>query len=183
MLHGMCGHPENECSWFAGAATRDRFVVCPRADLECNGGGYIWSGKSEVRNDLVRRVRERVECAFPDQVSAEGATLVGFSLGGFVALDVAEHSRQGEWPHVLLIGARVTPSRSRLDRAGVASLLFASGDWDMSRPSMRTSARLLARSGLRADYVGLGPIGHWFARDMREMDDWLEDALGWLDRG
>src|ERR1051325_2628731 len=35
MLHGMCGHPENECPSFAGPATADRLLVCPQADLGC----------------------------------------------------------------------------------------------------------------------------------------------------
>jgi predicted esterase len=181
VLHGMCGHPENECPWFAGAATRDRFVVCPTADLACPGGGHIWSGSSRIRNDLVAGFRERVECAFPERISPEDVTLAGFSLGGFVALDVAEHSEGGRWPHVLLIGARVVPSPSRLQRAAITGILFASGDWDLSRTSMRSSAHLLSRSGLRANYIGLGPIGHWFAHDVREMDDWLTGALTWLE--
>jgi hypothetical protein len=44
LLHGMCGHPENECPWFAGAPTSSRYLVCPRADLSCPGTGAIWSG-------------------------------------------------------------------------------------------------------------------------------------------
>jgi predicted esterase len=181
LLHGMCGHPENECPWFAGTATRDRFVVCPRADLACPGGGHIWSGSSRIRNELVESFRERVTCAFPERISDEDATLVGFSLGGFVALDVAEHADATRWPQVVLIGARVAPSPSRLATAGVDGIVFASGDWDLSRASMQASARLLRRRGLRADYVGLGPIGHWFARDLQEMDGWLARAFGWLE--
>ena len=181
LLHGMCGHPENECPWFAGSATRDHFVVCPRADLACAGGGHIWSGSSRTRSELVERAREDVECAFPGRVDAEKVVLAGFSLGGFVALDVAEHAAEGRWPSVLVIGARVAPSPARLRRAGVDSLLFASGDWDLARSSMQDSARLLAGRGIHARYVGLGPVGHWFARDLAEMDGWLTNALEWLD--
>lgn len=183
LLHGMCGHPENECAWFAGSPTRDRFVVCPRADLECVGGGHIWSGSSKIRNELVGEFRRRMECTFGERVSADGATLAGFSLGSFVALDVAEHAGRGQWPNVLLIAARVSPSPLRLERAGVGGILLASGDWDLSRPSMLNSARWLSRSGLRARYTGLGPIGHWFARDTRDMDAWLVEALGWFEGG
>jgi pimeloyl-ACP methyl ester carboxylesterase len=179
LLHGMCGHPENECPSLAGPATRDRFVACPRADLACPSGGAIWSGSSSVRRSRVEEARLRIERAFPGRVAGDDATLVGFSLGGFVALDVAEQS-PGVWPHVVLIGARVTPRARLLVEAGVESVLFASGDWDTSRDSMRGSARALARRGFRAVYMGLGPVGHSFARDM---DAWLNLALGWGEGG
>jgi pimeloyl-ACP methyl ester carboxylesterase len=177
LLHGMCGHPENECPSLAGPATRDRFVACPRADLACPSGGSIWSGSSSVRRSRVEEARLRIDRAFPGRVAADDATLVGFSLGSFVALDVAEHS-PGLWPHVVLIGARVTPRAHLLEMAGVESLLFASGDWDMSRDSMRVSARALERHGFRAAYMGLGPVGHAFALDMNA---WMSVALGWGD--
>jgi len=179
LLHGMCGHPENECPALAGPATEDRFVACPRADLECPSGGAIWSGSSSVRRSRVEEARLRIERAFAGRVAVDDATLVGFSLGSFVALDVAEQS-PGAWPHVVLIGARVTPRPRLLEVAGVESVLFASGDWDMSRDSMRGSARALERHGFRAVYMGLGPVGHSFARDM---DAWLNLALGWGELG
>jgi predicted esterase len=178
LLHGMCGHPENECPWFAGAATSDAYVACPRADLSCPGGGTIWSGVSAVRTRLVGSARDRVERTYGASADSE-ATLVGFSLGAFVALDVAEHSR-GEWKRLLLIGAFVKPNAKKLKEAGVESVLLASGDWDMSRDEMKKQARLLERQGIRARYVSMGPVGHWFAKDM---DAWLRDALAWLDEG
>jgi predicted esterase len=182
LLHGMCGHPENECPWFAGGATSDAYLACPRADLSCNGDGTIWSGATGIRSRIVASARERVERAYEsvrELRSAPEATLIGFSLGAFVALDVAEHSH-GEWKHLLLVGAFVKPNAKRLKEAGVESVLFASGDWDMSRDEMKKQARLLERSGVRARYVGMGPVGHWFAKDM---DAWLKDALAWLESG
>lgn len=178
LLHGMCGHPENECPWFAGAATSDAYVACPRADLSCNGGGTIWSGASGTRARLVASVRDRVKRTFEVSTESE-ATLIGFSLGAFVALDVAEHSH-GEWKRLVLIGAFVKPNAKKLKEAGVESVLLASGDWDMSRDEMKKQTRLLERQGIRARYVGMGPVGHWFAKDM---DAWLRDALAWLERG
>jgi predicted esterase len=179
LLHGMCGHPENECPWFAGAATSGAYVACPRANLLCNGGGTIWSGASGARARLVSSARDRVEQTFEGAMGAESeATLVGFSLGALVALDVAEHSHGG-WKRLLLIGAFVKPNAKKLKEAGVESVLLASGDWDMSRDEMKKQARQLERQGIRARYIGMGPVGHWFAKDM---DAWLKDALAWLDR-
>jgi predicted esterase len=106
--------------------------------------------------------------------------LIGFSLGAFVALDVAQESH-GEWPRLLLIGAFVKPNAKKLKAAGVESVLFASGDWDMSREEMKKQARELQRQGVRARYVGTGPVGHWFAKEPKEMDTWLRDAMAWME--
>jgi predicted esterase len=180
MLHGMCGHPENECPWFAGAATSDVYVACPRADLSCNGGATIWSGASGIRTRVIASVRSQVEGAFVNGLDTTiGSTLIGFSLGAFVALDVAEHSH-GEWKRLLLIGAFVKPNAKKLNEAGVESVLLASGDWDMSQSHMKRQARLLEGRGVRARYVGMGPVGHRFAKDM---DAWLRDAFAWLELG
>lgn len=178
LLHGMCGHPENECPWFAGAPTSSRYLVCPRADLGCPGDGAIWSSATRARRALLAGMRERIERAYPNQVGAN-RTLIGFSLGAFVALDVAQESH-GEWNKLLLIGAFVKPDAEKLKAAGVESVLFASGDWDVSRDEMKRQARKLARLGVRARYAGMGPMGHWFAKDM---DSWLAEALEWLDTG
>src|SRR5204863_9814845 len=86
-LHGMCGHPENECPWFAGAPTSSRYLVCPRADLPCAGGGSIWSGSTRTRAALLKGMRGRMERSYGDRLGAE-ATLMGFSLGALVALAV-----------------------------------------------------------------------------------------------
>jgi predicted esterase len=126
---------------------------------------------------VVESARDRVEGTFVGALDAASvATLVGFSLGAFVALDVAERSH-GEWKRLLLVGAFVKPNAKRLKEAGVESVLLASGDWDMSRDEMKKQARLLERQGVRARYAGMGPVGHWFAKDM---DSWLMDALAWL---
>jgi len=178
LLHGMCGHPENECPWFAGSATESRWVACPRADLSCNGGGSIWSGTATTREALVNSTEVRLEKAFAGNAGwSQGGILVGFSLGAFVALDVAQASH-GQWKRLMLIGAFVQPNAKRLKAAGVESVLLASGDWDMSRDEMKKQARALEREGVRARYMGMGPVGHRFAKDM---DTWLLGAVGWLE--
>jgi predicted esterase len=114
-----------------------------------------------------------MERTYGDRLGSE-ATLIGFSLGAFVALDVAQESH-GEWPRLLLVGAFVKPNAKKLKRAGVESVLFASGDWDMSRDEMKKQARELSREGVRARYASMGPVGHWFAKDANgtnDMDTW-----------
>ncbi|RYE88913.1 MAG: hypothetical protein EOO75_12695, partial [Myxococcales bacterium] len=78
MLHGMCDAPENECPSFAGASTGERTLLCPRANLRCDGGGTLWSGDPKIRLSLVNDYLARATTALPGRIDADGAhTLVG----------------------------------------------------------------------------------------------------------
>jgi predicted esterase len=178
MLHGMCDVAENECPAFAGTATRDRVLLCPRANLRCDGGGTLWSGKTETRTELLAGFLDRAARALPDAIDPnEKPTLVGFSLGSFVALDVAQRS-PGTYKNLILLGAKVEPDAKLLRAAGIESVLFGAGDRDMMRTHMSQVAERLAKQGIRSRFVGLGDVGHWFAPDM---NTWLADAFAWLE--
>jgi predicted esterase len=178
MLHGMCDVPENECPWFVGPATADRAVVCPRATLACDGGGALWSGRGEARVSTIETLLARAEKAAPAGMeSDEKPTLVGFSLGSFVALEVAERS-PGRYRQLLLIAGRVEPNAARLRAAGIQAVLLAAGDHDLTKPHLEAVARRLNKQGIRAHFESLGPVGHRFAPDM---DKWLAHSLAFFD--
>ena len=98
-------------------------------------------------------------------------------MGAFRALDLA-HAAQGQYPRVLLIGAKIEPDPARLRRAGVKRLLLSAGDWDMMNAHMQRRTRALRRAGFPATFLGLGPVGHAFPADFPLL---LERALEWLD--
>ncbi|MCC6645629.1 MAG: hypothetical protein IT374_08670 [Polyangiaceae bacterium] len=175
MLHGMCDTPENECPAFGGSATAGRFVVCPRADLACTGGGATWSARPDARARLVDDLAAGAKASL--EIDASRRTLVGFSLGAFVALDAAERQKGG-WKHLVLIGARVHPDAKKLKAAGVERVLLASGRHDLARDHMARVAKQLEAAGIVATYRSLGPVGHRFAPDMNA---WLTEALAWLE--
>lgn len=177
-LHGMCDAPEKECPSFAGDATRNRVLLCPRANLRCDGGGTIWSGRGEVRAALLDSFLDRATRALPAVIDrSQKPTLIGFSLGAFVALDVVQRS-PGTYKNLILLGARVEPDARLLRESGVESVLFGAGDHDMTKQHMAGVAARLATKGIRSRFVGMGDVGHWFARDM---DAWLTDAFAWLE--
>ena len=178
MLHGMCDVPQNECPSFAVPSTAGRWLVCPRANIACDGGGAIWSGEPRTRAELVDRTVERMRTSFPGRFDeAAASTLVGFSLGSFVAVDVAQRSH-GQWKNLLLIGAKVEPDARLLQLAGVQNVMLASGDRDMMKWHMVGVAARLQRRGVRATFVSMGNVGHWFADDM---DQWLANAMQWFE--
>ena len=178
LLHGMCDVPEAECPAFAGSASADRLLLCPRADLACEGGGATWSGGSKRRSELALGALDRAAQTFPAyRVNERPATLVGFSLGAFAALDVAQNSN-GRFRHLVLIAGRVEPDPVRLEKAGIDGVILAAGEYDMTRAHLGAVAKRLERRGVRARFMSLGNVGHTFAPDMNA---WLESALAWLE--
>ena len=175
MLHGMCHAPEHECPYFAGVMTKRGWLLCPRASLTCEGGGPIWSYTKKY--DTVEAAVDRVKSRYPGRVRDEDRTLMGFSLGALAAMDLA-HWGNGKWQTLVLIGAKVKPWGWQLEQKGVERVLMASGERDMMRWHMFEQARRLSRRGVTSTFMGMGDVGHWFARDM---DSWLEGALAWME--
>ena len=176
VLHGMCSEPERICAHFSPLVSERQWLICPRARGRCPGGGSIWPRKSFERD--IELGIERVRALHPGELDdSAGRTLIGFSLGAFRALDLA-HAAQGQYPRVLLIGAKIEPDPARLRRAGVKRLLLSAGDWDMMNAHMQRRTRALRRAGFPATFLGLGPVGHAFPADFPLL---LERALEWLD--
>jgi predicted esterase len=175
MLHGMCDVPENECPYFSGVATKTSWLVCPRATLSCAGGGAIWPASR--RTELVEAAIARVAAEHPGEVDTERErTLIGFSLGAFVAMDLANRA-PSRWSRVLLLAAKVTPEPRALGR-GSSRFVFAAGDLDLSSAHMQRTARRLSADGIDATFLSLGRVGHRFADDM---EGWLERAYALFD--
>ncbi len=175
MLHGMCDEPEHECPYFAAAATRHGWLLCPRARLRCAGGGSIWHYPR--RHETIRLSIEAVQDAFPGRLDdTPGKTLIGFSLGGIFGMDLA-HRGERDFRRVLLIGARVDPHPQQLRAAGVERLVLAAGERDMMHWYMEDQARRARRGEFDARFVSLGDAGHWFPSDLTPR---LEAILKWL---
>ncbi len=175
VLHGMCGEPRNTCRAFETEVTRTDHLVCPRANRPCRDGGASWA-QVGFQEPLERAV-ERAEAALGELVQLEGGrTLIGYSLGAYRALELAQHGAS-KYPRVMLIGAKVQVSPRRLRDNGVERLLLSAGAWDMTYDPMRREAQRLTRSGVRTRFLGLGPVGHAFAPSFA---DHLRKALDWL---
>jgi predicted esterase len=171
----MCGEAANICRYFAEQVTSEEHLVCPRATRRCDGGGFSWAATGFEAS--IERAVQRGEAALGDAVeTGAGRTLIGYSLGAFRALDVAERS-SGRYPRVMLIGAKILPSAKRLRENGVERLLLSAGEWDMMQGHMRGQATRLERAGLQARFLGLGPVGHAFTPSFAQ---YLLEALRWL---
>jgi predicted esterase len=179
LLHGMCGEPANACRHFASQVTADEHLICPRASRRCDGGGSTWPLAGFEQQ--IERAIVRAETAL-DQDNVDethGRTLIGYSLGAFRALELAQHGA-GKYPRVMLIGAKIFPNRKLLRDSGVQRLLMSAGSWDMMHDHMRRETERLARSGFTTRFLALGPVGHAFTPSLAQ---YLPDALLWLGGG
>ena len=175
VLHGMCGQPANACRQFASLVTETDNLVCPRATQSCSGGGSSWPQRGFA--EQIEKAVARAMAALGERVDgSRGRTLIGYSLGAYRALELAEHGAQ-RYPRVMLIGAKIFPNQKRLRESGVERLLLSAGAWDMTYEHMQTESRRLERSGLKARFLGLGPVGHAFTPSFQE---YLPQALRWL---
>jgi predicted esterase len=175
LLHGMCGEPVNACRHFAGQVTVEQHLICPRASRRCEGGGSTWPQTGFDRQ--IERAVQRAETALGQTVDeTHGRTLIGYSLGAFRALELAQHGG-GKYPRVMLIGAKIFPNRKLLRESGVQRLLMSAGTWDMMHDHMRRETERLARSGFTTRFLALGPVGHAFTPSFAL---YLPEALRWL---
>jgi predicted esterase len=175
VLHGMCSEPASACRHFAERVTQDEHLVCPRASRRCDGGGSIWPQRGFAGQ--VEQAIARAQESLAGRVdSSSGRTLIGYSLGAFRALELAQQGG-GQYPRVMLIGAKIYPNAKLLRDGGVERLLLSAGSWDMMHDHMRRETQRLSRAGFPAHFLGLGPVGHFFTPSFAE---YLPEALRWL---
>lgn len=175
VLHGMCSEPANACRHFAAQVTEREHLVCPRANRRCDGGGSIWPHLGFAES-IERAVQRALDALGESADQARGRTLIGYSLGAFRALELAERGGQ-RYPRVMLIGAKIYPNQKRLRESGVERLLLSAGSADMMHEHMQRETRRLARTGFTTRFLGLGPVGHFFTPSFQE---YLPQALLWL---
>jgi predicted esterase len=179
VLHGMCGHAENICRIFASRATAGEHLICPRATARCEGGGASWPQTGFAVS--IERAVERAKAQLRERVDeSQGRTLIGYSLGAFRALELAQQAA-GKYPRVMLLGARINPSYRLLRDNGVERLLLSAGAADMTFDHMRRESARLTRAGMASRFLGLGTAGHAFRPEFAEQ--YLPEAWRWLNGG
>ena len=178
LLHGRCGHVQNACSEFRGAAHPFGWLVCPSANARCAGGGASWAGDAREKQAMVDAAIAAVADRAKGEVDASApGLLIGFSQGAYVGLDIALRNPK-KYRALLLIGAEVAPTAASLRAAGVRRVVLAAGVYDGARPAMDEAAKRLAGEGYPARFVSLGAVGHTYVPDKAGV---LDEAVGWLE--
>ncbi len=174
-LHGMWAGPEEQCGIFERAATPFGFLVCPRGNAPF-GDGRMWSGTYADAERPIRAALAAAEALAPGRLDRSGAgTLIGYSNGAYFAAEVAS-AEPGRWSGLILLSMKLDLDARRLQAAGVERVVLAAGEHDGARASMVGTAERLARAGLAARFMSLGPGGHELPSDMA---DRMCDAIAW----
>lgn len=172
-LHGIHGRPENGCPWLREGATEIGWLVCPAANSPLPNGTFSWGGSLFEQHAVVARAEHAAQV---NGATADTANvIVGFSQGAYLAVDLVR-ARLGSYRGLVLIAADVEPTFAMLTAAGVDRIVLAAGDLDGSSGPLKRTAARLAREGMDARFVSLGPIGHTYATPETTA---LRDAIVW----
>ncbi|MGH7297759.1 MAG: hypothetical protein ACRELB_22665, partial [Polyangiaceae bacterium] len=179
MLHGMCGHPQSACAPFVDVSTSRGWLVCPRAEDAC-GGGTRWRLHGPDDGQLVESSVRAVVRGHDGEVDASAPrVIVGFSLGGIAAVQIAEGTT-GKYVGLVVIASQVHPDAAALEKAGVKRVVLAAGDLDMTSAPLQQDARLLTSHGMPTRFVSLGRFGHGYPADMQER---MREPMTWVAGG
>jgi len=175
LLHGMCGEPIRTCSHFADQVSRDENLICPRASQRCAGGGASWAQTGFA--GAIAAAVERAKTALPVMADeTHGRTLIGYSLGAYRALEIAQTTPH-TYSRLMLIGAKISLNRNLLAENGVTRVLLSAGAFDMMHDVMQREAARAERAGFAARFLDLGPVGHALTPSFA---DYLPVGLAWL---
>ena len=179
LLHGMCGHPQSACGPFVDVSTSRGWLVCPRGEDAC-GGGTRWRLRGPDDAKLVEASVSAVASEHAGEVDvAAPRVLVGFSLGGIAAVQIAQAS-SGTYAGLVVIASQVHPDAAALRKAGVKRVVLAAGDLDMTSAPLQQDARTLASQGMPTRFVSLGKFGHGYPADMQER---MREPMTWVAGG
>lgn len=182
-LHATCMQPSSVCDWFGSAGRDPGWLVCPSGNSTCYGEPD-WHGTGPEKASFLASALAKVEAQIPTFVDDRPGVLIGSSRGAFAARDILDAavsdaksaSLAKRFRGLVLIAAHVAPPVAKLKQAGIARVVMAAGDYDLSKPTMTTAVETLRKGGLETRFVSLGAIGHAWPKDfearMREPIAW-----------
>jgi predicted esterase len=172
-LHGVHGRAENGCPWFRGGASEVGWLVCPEGAVHEANGTASWGGDVFAQGAVVSRALRAAE---EHGASSEPGVAVGFSEGGYVALDLVK-THQARFRGLVLIAApEAHPSARKLHETGVVRVALAAGSEDAAYAPLVEDTKRLQREGMDARFYDLGHVGHTYAA---EDTTTLRDAIAW----
>jgi len=184
-LHGRGGNPVADCRRWAPIARRFGWLVCPSGPVAHNAG-RSWNNSWPAGHGLVMASIRALREEYGRRVQLYGNTLIGFSEGAYVAMNVGvrEPRTFNRW---LILGADVgywggagvealKDARSRVRRVALIT-----GGRDMVVDDTRTVAGWLEKAKVPIRVQTPDALAHEVA--LERMPGLYESALRWLDQG
>jgi LysM repeat protein/predicted esterase len=184
-LHGRGGDAEQDCHKWATVARHFGWLVCPSGPVAHNSGrswNNSWPSGQHAVMGAIHALRDR----YGRRIQLFGNTLIGFSEGAFVAMNVGvrEPKTFNRW---LILGADTSYwGGSGLEalqdaRGRVRRVVLITGGRDQVVEDTRKVAEWLSRARVPIKVQTPEDLAHEVALD--RMPGLYENALRWLDRG
>lgn len=182
VLHGRGANAAAFCDAWAPVVRPMGWLVCPTGHAS-HGSGSSWandwvSGRKAMRNALTA-LRHK----YGRRVQLYGNTLIGFSEGAFVAMNVGvrEPRTYNRW---LILGASASywgalgNSLLAKSRATVRRVGLITGQLDIVHPGTLQTQSLLKKQGISVRLWDPEQMGH--VVDLQQSRQMYEHALRWL---
>jgi len=179
MMHGVCTPPSYVCGAWKSAAADFGLLVCPVGNSTCGPGGTggpTWEEPFAAMDaDLEASVTASRRQLSP-RTTREGAVLVGFSRGAYMAVIFAVR-HPGRWPFLILNEADVELTVPMLRAAGVRAVALIAGEWGAQLAGERRTTEALARDGYPARLWVMPKVGHAYPSNI---DAIMREALDFV---
>lgn len=177
-LHGQCGGPSYACGSWLDAGIEQGFMVCPTGNEHCTSpiGPPSWDESFTLMDQDLEQGISIVQKKLDGGISRDDATLVGYSRGGWAAIEIVR-MHPGRWPHLVLIEADVTINKPYLDVAKVRSVAMVAGEWGTELPGERKSVEDMKAAGYPAELFVMPKTAHLLSQNF---DDVMRQALAFV---
>jgi predicted esterase len=184
-LHGRGGEPASACRRWARIARRVGWLVCPGGPYAC-GSGRTWNNDWTAGRRIVFAALKRLRRKYGRRVQLYGNTLIGFSEGAHVAMNLgARYPRTfNRW---LVLGASdaywgAEGIRAlRRARGRVRRVFLITGEQDQVVERTRTVRKWLRHERIATRIATPDTLGHEVALETHR--GLYRMALTWLNPG
>jgi len=184
-LHGRGGQPAADCQRWAPIARKWGWLVCPSGP-EDRGSGRGWANNWAAGHHIVMASVKSLREKFGRRVQLYGNTIVGFSEGAYVAMNVGVRE-----PHVfnrwLILAAKSTywggPGLEALDTARhqLKRVFLITGEEDGVVDGTEDALRRLKEAHVPTRIVTPDDMGHEVPLERKA--SLYQAALRWLEEG
>lgn len=184
-LHGRGGNAQRECWRWSKVARRLGWLVCPEAP-HAYGKGRSWKNDWHVGRKIVTHTLAALRKKFGRRVQLYGNTLVGFSEGAHIAMNVGVREPRAFNRWLILAGTNRywgTAGSKALDRGKrrVRRVYLITGKEDRVYEGTLEVRRWLRRAGVPVRVSTPQDMGH--AVPLESKTAMYRAALTWLNQG
>jgi LysM repeat protein/predicted esterase len=185
-LHGRGGSPEADCRRWAKLVRRMGWLVCPMGPEDRGAGQRGWANDWVTGRDVAMSAIVALRKKYGRRVQLFGNTLIGFSEGAFVAMNIGVREARtfNRW---LILGA----DSSYWDNVGLEELerhkervrrvYLITGEQDQVEDEIESVKKSLRR--VHVDVRAVAPKGLGHSLELEDKAAIYRTALLWLDRG